>query len=367
MLFDAFDAPVIRARPPGPLGVVAALAGHAVALTRAMAPLTTLWGVLGRSFHDPRLRQPFRRHAPYVGGSPMLSPALLMLVWRSEAAGVWTVAGGIWRRGADLRCNARVTRIMAEGGRASGVELADGTRIAADAVIFNGDPSALGAGLLGPEAMRAAKAVAPKHRSLSACVRAFSAEATGFALIRHTVFFGDDIFARRRPPRDPAVSVCAQDRPGRDAPRPLGPERFEITMNAPAEGDRTPCRRGTSIDASSQHSTDWRRRACGCRCGPDRRPRRRSKPCFRGRGARFTGAIRTGRWRRFSARPRDRSCRVCIWRSGTHPGPGAPMATLSGRHAAEAMLPDLASTAPSRRGGARGGTSTLSPTTGRAR
>ena len=212
MLFDAFDAPVIRAPAPGPLGVVAALAGHAVALTRAMAPLTTLWGVLGRSFHDPRLRQPFRRHATYVGGSPMLSPALLMLVWRSEAAGVWTVAGGIWRRGADLRCNARVARTMAEGGRASGVELADGTRIAADAVIFNGDPSALGAGLLGPEAMRAAKAVAPKHRSLSACVRAFSAEATGFALIRHTVFFGDDIFARHRPPRDPTVYVCL--RPG---------------------------------------------------------------------------------------------------------------------------------------------------------
>jgi hypothetical protein len=104
MLFDAFDAPVIRAPAPGPLGVVAALAGHAVALTRAMAPLTSLWGMLGRSFHDPRLRQPFRRHATYVGGSPMRSPALLMLVWRSDAAGVWTVAGGMAaRRGPPLQ------------------------------------------------------------------------------------------------------------------------------------------------------------------------------------------------------------------------------------------------------------------------
>jgi 1-hydroxycarotenoid 3,4-desaturase len=257
---------------------------------------------------------------------------------------------------------------MAEGGRASGVELADGTRIAADAVIFNGDPSALGAGLLGPEAMRAAKAVAPKHRSLSACVRAFSAEATGFALIRHTVFFGDDIFARRRPPRDPAVSVCAQDRPGRDAPRPLGPERFEITMNAPAEGDRTPLSK-EDIDRC-QLATFNRLEAAGLRLSVRPRPTTPQAfgALFPGTGGALYGRNPHGAMATFQ-RPTARSKLPGLYLAGggTHPGPGAPMATLSGRHAAEAMLPDLASTAPSRRGGARGGTSTLSPTTGRAR
>ena len=45
---------------------------------------------------------------------------------------------------------------------------------------------------------------------------------------------------------------------------------------------------------------------------------------------------------------------------GTHPGAGIPMAALSGRHAAEAILTDLASTLRSRRTATRGGMSTES-------
>ncbi len=40
------------------------------------------------------------------------------------------------RLGASVRLNARVARILAEGGRASGVELEDGTRLLSDAVIL---------------------------------------------------------------------------------------------------------------------------------------------------------------------------------------------------------------------------------------
>ncbi|MEL6520013.1 MAG: methoxyneurosporene dehydrogenase, partial [Pseudomonadota bacterium] len=47
---------------------------------------------------------------------------------------------------------------------------------------------------------------------------------------------------------------------------------------------------------------------------------------------------------------------------GTHPGAGIPMATLSGKHAAEAILQDRASTSPSRRMAMPGGTSTGSAT-----
>ena len=48
--------------------------------------------------------------------------------------------------------------------------------------------------------------------------------------------------------------------------------------------------------------------------------------------------------------------------AGTHPGAGVPMATLSARHAAEAILSDRTSTSPSRRTATRGGISTGSPT-----
>ncbi|NNK78535.1 MAG: methoxyneurosporene dehydrogenase, partial [Litoreibacter sp.] len=48
---------------------------------------------------------------------------------------------------------------------------------------------------------------------------------------------------------------------------------------------------------------------------------------------------------------------------GAHPGAGIPMATLSAKHAAEAILTDLTSTSPSRRTATRGGISTASATT----
>ncbi|MFO7853803.1 MAG: methoxyneurosporene dehydrogenase, partial [Paracoccaceae bacterium] len=51
---------------------------------------------------------------------------------------------------------------------------------------------------------------------------------------------------------------------------------------------------------------------------------------------------------------------------GTHPGAGVPMATLSARHAAEAMLSARTSTSKSGRMAMPGGTSTGSATTGPA-
>jgi 1-hydroxycarotenoid 3,4-desaturase len=45
-----------------------------------------------------------------------------------------------------------------------------------------------------------------------------------------------------------------------------------------------------------------------------------------------------------------------------HPGPGVPMAAMSGRLAAETLLAHLASTSPWRRAAISGGTSTHSAT-----
>jgi phytoene desaturase len=43
------------------------------------------------------------------------------------------------QRGAEVRCHAEVRRIQVDGGRATGVELADGQRLAADIVVSNAD------------------------------------------------------------------------------------------------------------------------------------------------------------------------------------------------------------------------------------
>ena len=160
-------------------------------------------------FADPRLRQLFGRYATYCGSSPFLAPATLMLVAHVEREGVWIVEGGMARlaealgelaraRGAELRFRRRVARIVVENGRAAGVETDEGERIAADAVIWNGDVAALADGSAGPEAARAVAATPAGERSLSALTWAMTARTEGFPLVRHNVFFSRDYPVRIR-------------------------------------------------------------------------------------------------------------------------------------------------------------------------
>ncbi len=129
----------------------------------AISPYKTLWGALGSHFRDPRLRQLFARYSTYCGSSPFLAPATLMLVSDVERQGVWFVEGGMIRLaqalagfaeslGARFRYGARVERILVENRRATGLVTSEGERFDADAIVFNGDVSALP--LLGPEAAR---------------------------------------------------------------------------------------------------------------------------------------------------------------------------------------------------------------------
>ena len=128
-----------------------------------------MWRALQDHFSDPRLRQLFGRYATYCGSSPFLAPATLMLIAHVEREGVWLVEGGMAElvnalrrlaeaRGAEFRFQRKVVRILVAGGRAAGVETEDGERVAADAVIWNGDVGALADGSLGPEARRAVSA-----------------------------------------------------------------------------------------------------------------------------------------------------------------------------------------------------------------
>jgi phytoene dehydrogenase-like protein len=128
-----------------------------------------------------------------------------------------------------------------EGKRATGV-IAGGTTHTADAVVFNGDVSALGTSLLGQDAARAAQATPLGTRSLSAVTWTMVARPAGFPLLHHNVFFSDDyaeefdaILRRGRVPDEPTVYVCAQDR--RDVEVEASDERLLVLVNAPANGD----------------------------------------------------------------------------------------------------------------------------------
>jgi 1-hydroxycarotenoid 3,4-desaturase len=327
------------------------------------SPFSTLWGSLGRHFTDQRLRQLFARYATYVGSSPFLAPATLMLIAHVEGQGVWLVEGGMHavaralaalaeRHGATIRTDAPVARILVSGGKAAGVELRTGEQIAADAVLFNGDMSALGAGLLGEAARPATRPASAAQRSLSAIVWNATEPTSGFSLSHHNVFFGEDyadefesVFQRRTVAARPTVYVCAQDR-GTGEVAPGASERLLVLVNAPADGDS----RGFEAFARADVAPAVRRllQDCGLNLrlgdessvvtGPDG-----FEALFPGTGGALYGKANHGMLGSF-ARPGARSALAGLYLAGgsVHPGAGVPMATLSGRLAAEALALDLA-------------------------
>lgn len=383
VLFEGFDGPVMQAAQP----TLGALTGHVLrnpGLAAAMSASRSLAQMLRDTFREPRLAQLFGRYATYVGGSPYDSPAILGLIWHAESQGVWRVEGGMHRlavvleglarsRGAVFQYDTHVTGIDWHKGRPSHVQTQTAT-FPASAVLFNGDPNALREGALGKTARRAVTASAVAPRSLSANVMAFAAQVTGPALAHHTVFFSDDPRAefdalqRGKMPSDPSLYICAQDRSGTQAPD--GPERFEIIMNAapshsarPSDMEQTECRT-IIMNTFSRFNLTFH---------PVPGPAALTTPQMfhdlfpHSHGALY-GRSPHGMMAAF-ARPtaRTRLAGLYLAGGGAHPGAGLPMATLSGRHAAEAILSDRTLTSMSRQTAMLGGISTGSATMARAR
>lgn len=382
-VYRTLEQPFLRDTRPNPATLAWRAGWRGLPGLLRIDPFSTLWRALGDHFRDPRLRQLFGRYATYCGSSPFLAPATLMLVAHVERAGVWCIDGGMARlvdalagiavrRGVRLRCGAHVRRIVVEHGRACGVELDGGERIGAEAVVFNGDAAALGAGLLGD----AARAALPRHRhvrSLSALTWSLVAPTRGFPLVRHNVFFGADsasefatLFDAQRLPADPTVYVCAQDRGDPGTAPPAGAERLLCLVNAPARGDTRP------LSPEEIETCEQRTFARLARCGLV--VERTTAPCglttpsdfhqrYPATGGALYGAASHG-WRASFRRPTQQTAipGLVLCGGSTHPGPGVPMAALSGRLAAHTVLTQRAtrraSIAPSPRAAMPGGTST---------
>jgi len=382
-VYRALESPYIRGPRPSLLGLGRALGPRGLATLAGLGPFASLWAALARHFHDPRLQQLFGRYATYCGASPWQAPATLMLVAQVELDGVWAVDGGMHAvaqamaglavaRGVHIQYGRPVARILVERGRAHGVELADGERLPADAVVFNGDAQALALGLLGDAVQRAVPPRRPAQRSLSAVTWAVHARASGFPLVRHNVFFDDDyrsefddIFRRRRLPQQGTVYVCAQDR-GDAGPSPTGAERLLCLVNAPADGDSR--RFDPEETDPCEHRSLALLRHCGLDLAPQAHQVLRTTPhdfnhLFPGSAGALYGMATHG-WMSSFRRPGASSAIPGLMLAGgsVHPGPGVPMAALSGWRAAEATMADLASTRRWHPVATSGGTSTPSAT-----
>jgi 1-hydroxycarotenoid 3,4-desaturase len=386
-LFDAFDAPMMRTARPSVRNLIRVVAKKP-SLLADMAPGRVMARDLARRFSDPRLAQLFGRYATYVGGSPLKAPALLSLIWQAEARGVWLVDGGIaalagaladqfLALGGEIRTNTDIERIDVQNGRVTGVGSASGETIAASAVVFNGDPLALATGALGQDVSQAVSGVVRAGRSLSARVWSFAAHAKGVPLSHHNVFFADDPYSEFRDlekglmPRDPSLYVCAQDR-GAGPTKAL--ERFEIILNAPAlntgqivSNERLTCHQRTfpTLGRMGLHLTPQPAMLENDACLTVPHQFNALFPASLGSLYGQSPNTMTASLSRPTARSKIAGLYLCG--GGAHPGAGVPMAALSGRHAAEAILQDQTLTSPSRPMGTRGGTSTVSAMMANAR
>lgn len=369
-VYQTLERPFLQSSRPNPLSLAWRVGLGQLPALMNIAPFRSLWQELGRYFHDPRLRQLFGRYATYCGSSPFDAPATLMLVAHVEREAVWQMDGGMQalaqalagaarQQGVRIDCGHTVSEIRLDRGHACGVLLASGEVIEADVVLFNGDAAALQSGLLGQPVQAALGRSALLKPSLSAVTWHLEAEADGFPLSHHNVFFSDptgdgyrrefEAIAAGRLPASPTVYLCAQDRSGtRAGLQPRGPERLMCLVNAPAQ---TASRTLAAEEIASCQEQMWAQLTrAGLRLKPSAWPVQRTQPAdfaarYPGTGGALYGPRSQG-WRASFQRPAQRSRVPGLFLAGgsTHPGPGVPMAALSGRLAATQILADLALT-----------------------
>lgn len=165
----------------------------------------SLHSVLASYFRSEELRLAFTFQSKYLGMSPWDCPGLFtMIPYTEHAHGVYHVMGGLCRigdafaqvaceEGAEIHTSSPVSRVLLEGRRACGVELAGGEKVYCDDVIINADFGHAMSTLFEPGTLGRYKPATLRKRRFSCSTfmmylgldRAFDAE-------HHTIVFARD-------------------------------------------------------------------------------------------------------------------------------------------------------------------------------
>lgn len=328
--------------------------------------LRTMNQAIRSYFRAPHLNQLFGRFATYNGSSPYDAPATLNVIAHVEMAeGAWYPRGGVFKLaqayerlaaelGVDLRYSCRAEEITVEADRATGVRLAQGAHLRADAVINNVDYTHAQATLI-PKAQRTAgRELEP---SCSGFILLLGAVGRHEKLAHHNILFTnnypaefDDIFRLRRAPIDPTLYLCITSKTDPEH-APAGHENWFVMVNAPYLDGRY----NWAIEEAR-----YRRHIIGLLAANIDRISRLSnardlfvtqrtmtphnlQTLYGGNRGAIYGYSSNSKTAAF-LRPSNRDSRVrgLYHASGSaHPGGGVPLVTLSGRAAAACAHADL--------------------------
>ncbi|UWQ22071.1 NAD(P)/FAD-dependent oxidoreductase [Jannaschia sp. W003] len=210
----------------------------------------TVAGQIKRDVRDPRVQQMLEHFIQYVGSSPLASPAVLCgIAQMQQGEGVWYPMGGTRavpqalvrlgeELGVDYRTGVDVEGIELEGGRAAAVRLASGERMAFDRIVSNMDSVRTYRELIGGDAW---KRFGHKNReaACSGVVLYLGLREAYDHLAHHNFVFSRDpqeefraIYDRGVPAPDPTAYIAAPART-EAAVAPEGGEALYVLVHTP--------------------------------------------------------------------------------------------------------------------------------------
>ncbi len=219
----------------------------------AMRMHSTVGGTLHKMIPEPHIRQVAEHFLQYVGSSPFLAPAILSLIAAAQLDhGCWYPMGGTRKvaksletiareQGVTIITGCRVKRIISEGSRASGVELADGRVLRADSVVSNCDVQRTMTDLVAtPAAQSEQRKIAGKYTpACSGVVLYLGLDKQYEHLAHHDFLFSrdsqaefDDIYNKGVPAKDPTIYLAVPSRTD-PAQAPAGCESLYVLIHTP--------------------------------------------------------------------------------------------------------------------------------------
>ncbi len=318
-----------------------------------------------RFIKDQKLVDVLNYFIKYVGSSPYDSPALMnLLPYIQFGYGLWYIKGGMYgmaqglqklalELGVNIHVNAEVVEIQHQGGRASGVRLADGRVLAADIVVSNMEVIPAYKNLMqGQEAeIRRVEKFAP---SCSGLVLHLGVDTIYPQLAHHNFFYSDHprehfkaIFHEHRLSEDPTIYLVA---PCKSDPSqaPNGCEIIKILPHIPhldpekplSADDYAAMRERVLIKLERMGLTDLRKHIV---CEESWTPVDIQAKYYSNQGSIYGVVADRFKNLGFKNAQHSKVLKNLYFVGGSvNPGGGMPMVTLSGQLVRDKILADLA-------------------------